>query len=97
MQMSRRPKPTTTRPMTAPLRNATCRPRFRECRQPSAVRDDASVAVFIPMNPQMPEKSPPVRKATGTNGFWIPMNARAVRRMASTAKTIPTTLYCRRR
>ena len=29
----------------------------------------AAVAVFIPMNPQSPEKKPPVRKAIGTKGF----------------------------
>ena len=58
--------------MTAPERNATCRPRFRPSLAPCAVRLEAAVAVFMPMKPHRPEKKPPVRKATGTNGFCIP-------------------------
>jgi hypothetical protein len=34
-----------------------------------AVLFDAKVAVFIPRKPHNPEKNPPVRNATGTNGF----------------------------
>ena len=34
-----------------------------------AVRDEALVAVFIPRKPHRPLKNPPVRNATGTNGF----------------------------
>ena len=68
--MSSRPRPTTVKPITAPLRNATFRPELRLRRAALAVRPEAKVAVFIPMNPARPEKKPPVRKANGTQGFW---------------------------
>ena len=47
-EMSNRPKPTTTSPITAPLRNATRRPRASEVREALAVRAEACVAVFMP-------------------------------------------------
>ena len=40
-EMSSRPRPTTTRPITAPLRNATFRPRSSDCRAALAVRAEA--------------------------------------------------------
>ena len=65
-EMSNRPSPTTTSPMTAPLLKATLSPLFRELRAALAVRAEAYVAVFMPRYPESPEKNPPVRKATGT-------------------------------
>lgn len=40
-EMSSRPSPTTTRPITAPLRKATFRPRSSDCRAALAVRAEA--------------------------------------------------------
>ena len=68
-EMSNRPSPTTTSPITAPLRKATRNPRFNDIRAALAVRAEAYVAVFIPRYPDSPEKNPPVRKATGTQWF----------------------------
>ncbi len=48
IEISSSPKPTTTRPITAPERKATCSPRFRLSLAPCAVRDEARVAVFMP-------------------------------------------------
>ena len=48
MEMSSRPRPTTVRPITAPLRKAICRPPFSERIVALAVRADAYVAVRIP-------------------------------------------------
>lgn len=70
MEMSRRPRPTTTRPITAPERKATRRPPLRLSRAALAVRAEALVAVFMPRKPERPEKKPPVRNATGTHSFW---------------------------
>ena len=56
-------------PITAPLRKAILNPAFREVRAALAVRADAYVSVFIPKNPESPEKNPPVRKAMGTQAF----------------------------
>ena len=67
--MSSSPRPTTTNPMTAPLRNAMRKPLFSPSRAAFAVRAEAYVAVFMPKKPDNPEKNPPVRKATGTHGF----------------------------
>ena len=72
MEMSSRPRPTTVRPITAPLRKAICRPPFSERIVALAVRADAYVAVRMPTKPARPEKKPPVRKANGTQGFWTP-------------------------
>jgi hypothetical protein len=66
MAMSMRPNPTTTRPMTAPLRKATTSPSLSDLRAPAAVRCEALVAVFIPNHPHRPLKNPPVRKAAKT-------------------------------
>ena len=72
--MSKSPNPTTVRPITAPERKAILRPSFSELRAALAVRAEAEVAVFMPINPANPEKKPPVRKANGTHGFctWKP-------------------------
>ena len=67
--MSRRPNPTTTSPITAPLLRATCNPLLSDFEAAHAVLLEAEVAVFIPRYPHNPEKNPPVRKAIGTNGF----------------------------
>ena len=70
--ISSRPSPTTTSPITAPLRKAMRKPAFNELRAAFAVRAEAYVAVFIPRNPERPEKNPPVRKAIGTQEFCTP-------------------------
>ena len=69
MAMSSKPRPTTTKPITAPERKATFRPLSSESRAALAVRAEANVAVFMPKNPARPEKKPPVRKANGTHSF----------------------------
>ena len=73
-EMSSSPKPTTVSPITAPDRKAIFRPALSELRAAFAVRAEAAVAVFIPINPANPEKNPPVRKANGTHEFctWKP-------------------------
>ena len=73
-EMSSKPRPTTTRPITAPLRKAMRKPPLSDVRAACAVRAEAAVAVFIPRKPANPEKKPPVRKATGTQAFctWKP-------------------------
>ena len=67
--ISIRPKPTTTKPITAPLRNAIFNPLLRLCLAAFAVRADAYVAVFMPKKPHNPENKPPVINANGTHGF----------------------------
>ncbi len=95
MAISRRPRPTTVRPMTAPLRNAILRPELRLRMVALAVRAEAYVAVFMPTKPARPLKKPPVRKANGTQGFCTPKPyARIANKAASTINTITTTLYC---
>ena len=95
-QMSSSPRPTTVRPITAPLRKATCRPSLREFMAPCVVRELAQVAVFIPNQPANPLKNPPVRNANGTSGCWAPStNDTNINTTQATAKKMPTTLYCR--
>ncbi len=98
MLMSSKPRPTTTRPMTAPARKATWRPRFKDSLAAWAVRLEASVAVFIPMKPQRPLKKPPVRKANGTRTCCcFRPNACQTSSNTSTRNAIATTTYCRLR
>ena len=95
MAMSSRPRPTTVSPITAPERNAIFRPPSRLWRAALAVRAEAKVAVFMPKKPARPEKKPPVRKAKGTQGFCtFSTYAMKAKTMASTTKTMVTTLYC---
>ena len=55
----------------------------------------AYVAVFIPKNPDNPEKRPPVRNATGTHGFCTPKPyAMTENRITNPRNTQPTILYC---
>ena len=71
---------------------------MRELRAACAVRALAWVAVFIPMNPQRPEKNPPVRKANGTHFDWTcSTKARKAKKSPATTKHQKTTLYCCRR
>ena len=94
-EISSSPKPTTTNPITAPLRKATRSPLFKECWAALAVRAEAYVAVFIPKKPDNPEKKPPVRKAMGTHGFCkLKPYAIIENRITSPRNTSPTTLYC---
>src|SRR5690606_10229147 len=64
--MASRPRPTTIRPITAPLWKATRRPSSRLFWAALAVLLLAMVAVVIPINPAKPEQKPPVKKARGT-------------------------------
>ena len=65
MVKSRSPSPTTVNPITDPAENATFSPLFRLWEAPSAVLQFAIVAVRIPINPDKPEKKPPVKNANG--------------------------------
>ena len=65
-EISRRPRPTTVKPITLPAEKAMRRPLFNPSRQAFAVRAFASVAIFIPIKPERAEKKPPVTKAKGT-------------------------------
>ena len=53
--------PTTSRPVIAPPRNATCSASFRPTRA-SAVRTLARTEMFMPMMPQAPESTAPMKK-----------------------------------
>ena len=90
---SKSPRPTTVNPMTDPAENATLRPLFRLSEAPWAVRQLAMVAVLMPMNPDSPEKNPPVRKAKGVKKLKKPQIAIPIRMTKTAAKNIPTPLY----
>ena len=90
---SRRPKPTTVNPITEPAENATLSPLFRFRDAPWAVRQLAMVAVRMPINPDRPEKKPPVRNAKGVKKLKKPQNAITSRMTNTAAKNIPTPLY----
>ncbi len=98
MQMSSRPKPTTTRPITAPERKATCRPRLRPSLQPCAVRDEAAVAVRMPMKPHRPREETARQKGDRHERILNAVlgqdeeNHQQHQRIRRS-----TTLYCRRR
>ena len=92
--ISKRPRPTTVSPITAPDENAILSPLLSDSLAPLAVLEFAYVAIFIPINPERPEKKPPVINANGTNGVSIPVNARIPSITNITAKKIPTVLYC---
>lgn len=94
-EMSTSPRPTTTKPITAPEENATFKPAFKLFCAAFAVRELAAVAIFIPINPERPEKNPPVRKANGTNMVRNPLKARIRRITKITAKKMLTPMYCR--
>ena len=93
--MSRSPRPTTVSPITEPEENAIFNPLLRLSRAPFAVLVFAYVAIFIPTNPDNPEKNPPVRNANGTNGVKNPVNANIKSITNITAKKTPTVLYWR--
>ena len=96
--MSKSASPTTTRPITAPERNATLSPLSSEWFAAHAERLDAYVAVFIPKNPAKPEKKPPVMNANGTQSFWtFKPYARNAKKIVIITNTAPTTLYCWRK
>ena len=96
-EMSRRPRPTTVKPMTLPAEKATRRPLFRPSRQALAVRQLALVAIRIPTKPLRPEKKPPVRNANGTNQVSNLQAAIMHKTTIIQAKNTPTTVYCRLR
>ena len=93
--MSSKARPTTVKPITAPLRNATFSPSLRLFCAPAAVRLLAHVAVFIPKNPANPENIPPVTNANGTNSLCtLSANAARHKNAKMTPKKTITTLYC---
>src|SRR4030043_840195 len=94
-EISNNPSPTTTSPITAPLRNAILRPELSDFCAAFVVLADAYVAVFNPKNPERPEKNPPVRNAKGTHGFCTCSTyARIAKKIDNPIKIIETTLYC---
>ena len=94
MLRSKRPRPTTTNPITAPLLKATRSPLLRLDLAALAVLEFAAVAIFMPRKPERPENKPPVRKAKGTKGVRNPAIASAVSMATITAKNIATPVYC---
>ena len=92
--MSKSPSPTTVRPITEPEEKAILRPLLSPSRAPFAVREFAYVAIFIPTNPESPEKNPPVKNANGTNGERNPETDRITKTMNIITKNTPTVLYC---
>ena len=97
MEISRRPSPTTVKPMTEPAENATFSPLFRLVWQAAAVRALALVAICMPTKPERPEKNPPVTKAKGTNHVRSPRAAMTKRMTNMTAKKHTSILYWRLR
>ena len=93
IEISKSPRPTTVKPITLPAENATRRPRLSPSWQAFAVRALAAVAIFMPMNPDRPEKKPPVRNANGTYGVRSLANAIAPRITNITPKKISTMRY----
>ena len=49
-------------PVIAPPRNATCSASFRPMRAASAVRTFARTETFMPMKPEAPDSTAPIRK-----------------------------------
>src|SRR3989339_2127010 len=94
MLRSKRPSPTTVRPITAPLENATLKPAFKLFIAAAAVLFEDCVAIVMPIKPERPEKNPPVRKAKGTNmGRYL--NRDSAKRIKNTAiKNKETPKYC---
>ena len=95
MEISKRPRPTTVKPITEPAENATRRPRFRLVRQALAVRQLALVAMRMPMKPDRPEKKPPVTNAKGTNQVSRPVAAMMHSTTNMQAKKMATMVYWR--
>ena len=89
MEISKRPRPTTVKPITEPAENATRRPRFR------LVRQLAWVAMRMPMKPDRPEKKPPVTNAKGTNQVSRPVAAMMHSTTNMQAKKMATMVYWR--
>ena len=94
-EISRRPSPTTVKPITEPAENATLRPLLRLCCAAHAVRSFALVAMLIPIYPERPEKKPPVMKANGT--YHVSLCAAAIpqRTQNMTMKKMITVRYWR--
>ena len=91
--ISKRPRPTTVIPITAPDEKAILSPLLRPSLAPFAVRVFAYVAIFIPIKPDKPEKNPPERNANGTYHVKRPVAARIIKITSITAKNTPTVLY----
>ena len=87
-----RPRPTTSMPVMAPPRKATCSAGPMPCVAAWAVRTLARTETFMPMKPQAPESTAPMTKPTAV----VP-SRNAAMRMASTMPTKAMVLYCRAR
>ena len=96
-EISSSANPTTISPMTAPARKATLSPSLSDCLTANVVRAEALVAIFMPNQPQVPEKTQANRTPTGVTRLRMPANPRPVRISSRTANTIATTLYWRLR
>ncbi len=82
-------------PITVPAEKATRRPGFRPLRAAAAVRQLARVATDMPMNPERPEKKPPVMKAKGTKfEMRCRTNDSSISSRNTAPNTMPTTEYC---
>ena len=97
MERSASPSPTTVSPITLPAENAARSARFKPLLAAVAVRPLAAVAIFMPKNPESPEKNPPVKKAKGKNFPTKPVRARMPSTANIQAKNTATTRYCRLR
>ena len=94
MDISKRPRPTTVKPITDPAEKAILSPRLSPSLHALAVLALDAVAIFIPTKPERPEKNPPVTNAKGTNHVSIP-NAAITHRITNiAAKNTDTTVFC---
>ena len=93
MLRSSRPRPTTARPMTAPLEKATLSPPFRLFFAAVVVLAFEFVATVMPMKPAKPEKNPPVRNANGVNIVRYPSQARTRSTTNIAPKNTATPVY----
>ena len=89
-----RPRPTTNIPVIAPPRNATSSACCRPVRAASAVRTLARTEMFIPMMPERPESTAPMRKPHAVVQPSCGTNPIAKNRIAPTSAMV---LYWRQR
>ena len=84
-----RPSPTTSMPVMAPPRNATSSAGPMPRVAAWAVRTLALTEMFMPMKPQAPESTAPIRKPTA-----VGMSRNTPISTVSTTPTMPMVLYC---
>ena len=66
-ESTRRPRPASVKPMTAPARNAVMNAGAMPLRASRAVRALANVAIFIPRNPDRIEVAAPMKNDSVEN------------------------------